>query len=126
MAAVTFSVKNLKVKSVVICGHSQCQAISLACSGIETAPYNIKNVLGPVRNIFERVMTEQGKLVSDWDLMDNENKKIIEEIVCKQNIQDQMDNLFGLDFIKERVDSNELELAPLYYRMEKGLLEDIG
>ena len=125
MSAIVYSVQVLGVKYVVVCGHSNCQGVSLACDGIDHLPVNMNKVLTPVRSVFEKVLEEHGIDESQWKAFGSEERKSVEEIVAKYNVMSQIENLMSLDFIEERVNDDRLEVIPMYFRMETGLLESL-
>ena len=45
--------------------------------------------------------------------------------MAKYNVMSQIENLMSLDFIEERVNDDRLEVIPMYFRMETGLLESL-
>ena len=126
MASISYSVQNLNVSSVIICGVSDCNAIKSSCSHGSIAPENMNHVLSPIRSIFESVMLDQNKNVSDWDNLNEDEQANIKSIVCKINIQNQYNNLMDIDFIKEKVSQNKLEVLKLFYRIEDGVFESLN
>ena len=100
-----FAVKALKVKEIVVCGHTHCGAVGAVVSGVE-----------------EKQMPFLARYLERFEPL----KKTIEkqgldgEKAVEENILFQLENLLSYDFVKEKVESGELELHGWLYTVESG------
>ncbi len=58
-AAIEFALMNLKVKDVIVCGHSECGAIHAICNGRQNVPYpNLQSWLSYGEEALGRLQTD--------------------------------------------------------------------
>lgn len=100
-AAIEFAVKNLPIRDVIVCGHTDCGAMKALRSGIADDDDSIVAR-------WLRVAAAQTPDASELEL---------DELV-RANVEHQLDGLRHYDFIAERVREGELRLT--------GWLYDIG
>lgn len=111
-AAIEYAIKVLKVKNIIICGHSNCGG----CSSI----YLPDAVLDGM------------PATKKWlELSENVKKRVIEEIDCKDlemrewltehiNIVEQIKHLLTYPYVEEKYNKRELDIMGMYYRIETG------
>lgn len=115
-AAIEFAVCDLKVRQIIVLGHSQCGGISALMKG-----YQSKSGANFVSNWVS--IAESAKQVVEAEMAD---KSIDEQIrACEAaSIIVSLDNLMTFPFIAERVEAGELSLIGWYFDIEKGALYD--
>lgn len=112
-AAIEYAVKILKVKSIIICGHSNCggcAAIYLEDDVLNKIP-NVKKWLELAENVKSRVLDEL-----------NENDELMkrEWLTEQMNIVEQIKHLLTYPFIVEAYNNKELDIIGMYYTIETG------
>ena len=111
-AAIEYAIKVLKVKNIIICGHSNCggcASIYLPDKVLNEMPAT-KKWLELSENVKNRVMEE----MSDNDL---EMREWLTEHV---NIVEQIKHLLTYPYVEEKFNKGELEIMGMYYRIETG------
>ena len=108
-SALEYAVEFLKVKNIIVCGHSNCgglKALFSSLKELEKLPLVKKwlSLLGDVKDAVSNI----------------ENEKIRAETIEKLNIIKQLENLMTYPFVKEKVEKNELNLIGWYYIIETG------
>lgn len=109
-SSIEYSICKLKVKNIIICGHSNCGACTVVYDKemLNTMPYVKKwlELLNPTISKVEAMKPE------------NEHKKIwLTEL---QNIQQQLHNLLSYPFVEERFNQGELQIYGWYYNIMSG------
>jgi carbonic anhydrase len=116
MAVIQYAVENLKVKHIIVCGHTCCGGVR-ACLGPKlTDP--LEGWLTPLRELREKHATQLESLQDDdarW------------RFLCEENVRKQVNFLQKLPIIQKAWDNNQsLEIHGLLYSMTEGLLKDLG
>jgi carbonic anhydrase len=112
-SAIEYAVKVLKVKNIVICGHSNCggcKALFLENES-DTIPYTKKWI--------ELSKTIKGKIK---ELKDDFNYQRDYYLVEQENIVLQINNILTYPFIKEKYENNSLNIYGWYYDIGKGTM----
>ncbi|CDZ77567.1 Carbonic anhydrase 1 [Legionella massiliensis] len=111
-AGIQYAAEVLKVKDIIICGHSDCGAIK---GLFDPDLPNRLNLVGPwLTNAHEVLQKMEDDSKFDGDC----SKKIAEAI--KQNVIEQMKHLQSYPFIAEKLKSKELTLHGWYYDVGEG------
>lgn len=112
-AAIEYAVNVLKVKSIIICGHSNCggcASIYLPDTVLDNIP-NVKNWLLLAENVKTRVLNE---------LKENDELMKREWLTEQINIVEQIKHLLTYPFIVEKYNNRELDIVGMYYTIETG------
>lgn len=115
-ATLEYGVKALKVKHIVVCGHSHCGAVSaaLAPESLSDLPY------------VAAWLEESGPDLPE-DLPEGDDRL---DAAVEHNVRAQLANLHALPFVQQAVEAGELELHGWVYEFETGdirqLCEDSG
>lgn len=115
-AAIEYAVKVLKVKNIIICGHSNCggcSAIYLPDAVLDEIPAT-KKWLELAEDVKTRV-TEEMK--ANGKTKDLEYREWLTE---QMNIVEQIKHLLTYPYIVERFNKKELEIIGMYYIIETG------
>ena len=107
-----YAVKHLKVKDIIVCGHSNCGAIKTLVSGSSPDDKYIPEWLGNAKSILEKTGAGGSPPV---DLKDVEI----------ENIRQQLKNLNEYCMVRDAVARGDLGVHGMYYDLETGLLEKI-
>ena len=105
IATLEYAVKALKVKEVIVCGHSHCGAMGALMSGVDAS------ALPKIHDYLARFESFKFEMVK-------ENLGL--ETVIKKNVLRQLENIASHDFVKSAVDAGELELKGWFYHLETG------
>lgn len=103
VATLEYAVKALKVKEIIVCGHSHCGAMGALMSGVDNS------VLPKIHDYLARFESFKFEVASD-NL----------ETVIKKNVMKQLENIASHDFVKSAVDAGQLELKGWLYHLETG------
>ncbi len=109
-SSIEYSIKKLKVKNIIVCGHSNCGACAAAYNHemLSEMPY-VKKWLELLKPTISRV--NEMKPESD-------HKRVwLTEL---QNIQQQLYNLLSYPFIEEKFNRGELQIYGWYYNLMNG------
>ena len=115
-AAIEYAVKVLKVKSIIICGHSNCggcSSIHLPAALLDEIPAT-KKWLELSENVKTRVMEEMKANGKTKDF------KYREWLTEQMNIVQQIKHLLTYPYVVERFNKKELEIIGMYYTIETG------
>ncbi|MHB8075188.1 carbonic anhydrase [Desulfosporosinus fructosivorans] len=115
-SAIEYAVKILKVKSIIICGHSNCggcSAIHLPDKVLDEIPAT-KKWLELSENVKTRVMDEMKATGKTKDL------DYREWLTEQMNIVEQIKHLLTYPYVVERLNRKELEIIGMYYTIETG------
>ncbi|XBW35168.1 hypothetical protein QEN19_000729 [Hanseniaspora menglaensis] len=117
ISTLEFTVLVLGIEKIAIVGHTDCGAVN-ACfddSVYETLPKNLKNYLKPVYENIKKI-----KDVHKDDIPPIDKKQL-----SLENVKEQAKKLLSVDFIKEKFENNTLQILPMIYNVENGLVETI-
>ena len=104
-AAIEFAVQVLKVKDIIVCGHSECGAISAACNQeFPLVHHHLKNWVNKV----ETQTNLESQVSLDTNLSDL-NK------VSQLNVLNQIENLKSSTLIRNLVNKGELRLNAWWF-----------
>lgn len=112
VSAIEYAVKILDVKNIIVCGHSNCggcAAIRKLTKYREDLPYTAEWIS---QNIFISDYIDR-----EYPDMQEEDKLVMLE---KLNAVQQLDNLMTYDFVRQRVESEDLKLLACYYDIGSG------
>jgi carbonic anhydrase len=109
-AALEFSILNLDVKDVVVCGHSGCGAMHALCGGIENVKsYNLKTWL----------RFGEPSLWVNHDFTPDENLTEQDKL-SQKNVLQQMAHLKTYPMIAEKIKNKKLRLHAWWFEIAKG------
>ncbi|WP_407310696.1 carbonic anhydrase [Desulfosporosinus sp. SB140] len=112
-ACIEYAVNVLKVKSIIICGHSNCggcESIYLSDEVLDEIPAT-KKWLELAHNVKKRVMEELG---------DSDEPMKKEWLTEQINIVEQIKHLLTYPFIVEKFNKREIDIIGMYYTIETG------
>ena len=115
-SAIEYAVKILKVKSIIICGHSNCGG----CTAIHY-PEEVLNEIPATKKWLE--IAENVKARVEEEMKVNGKTKDLEyrEWLTEQmNIVEQIKHLLTYPYVVEAFNKNELEIIGMYYTIETG------
>lgn len=112
VAAIEYAVKSLHVKTIMVCGHSNCGG----CAAIRKQQEHMENLP------YTKDWISQSSFISDhidctYPDMKEEDKLVMLE---KLNALRQLDNLMTYEFVRQRVESRALKLQACYYDIGTG------
>ncbi|MEA3513824.1 MAG: carbonic anhydrase [Campylobacterota bacterium] len=115
-AAIEYAVSVLKVKDIIICGHSHCGACASLYQDLSDEPHlvHVKKWL------------ELGKKAKEYTLLkypDISNMEQIYRVTEKISIKHQLENLLTYPEVYRKVKSGELDIHGWYYKIEDGSIE---
>lgn len=110
-AAIEYAVVHLKVKNILVMGHTDCGGI------------NTLMAQGEHEHTFIDDWLEIAIQAKKTALNDIENPEHICDACAKESIRISLNNLATFPFIKERLEAEELELQGWYFRLETGQLD---
>ena len=113
-AAIEFAVKHLKVKHIIVFGHSQCGGIKALMEG--NHPNDNYSFIDPWVELFESV--------KEKILEEHEKKSFNEQCsYCERAcIEASLNNLMTFPWIKEKCNSGDLAIHGWYFEIETPLL----
>jgi len=112
VSALEYAVKILKVKNIIVGGHSNCGG----CAAIRKfAEY--KNTLPYTTEWISQSVFISDYVDSKYPNMKEEDKLVLLE---KFNAIGQLNNLMTYDFVKEKVEAGEINLQACYYDIGTG------
>lgn len=115
-SAIEYAVKILKVKSIIICGHSNCggcKAIHYPEAVLNEIPAT-KKWLEIAENVKTRVAAEMKANGKTKDL------QYREWLTEQMNVVEQIKHLLTYPYVVEAFNKNELEIIGMYYTIETG------
>ena len=115
-SAIEYAVKILKVKSIIICGHSNCGG----CTAIHY-PEEVLNEIPATKKWLE--IAENVKARVEEEMKANGKTKDLEyrEWLTEQmNIVEQIKHLLTYPYVVEALNKKELEIIGMYYTIETG------
>lgn len=107
-ATLEYAIKVLKVKEIVVCGHSKCGAIAALLDGVD--PESLPNV----HNYLQRL--------SDLKQQAHSQKMDVFDAVV-ENVKMQIKNLLSYDFIHDALEEKSLKIYGWCYHIESGEVE---
>ncbi|MCD0451955.1 carbonic anhydrase [Actinocorallia sp. API 0066] len=110
MATVEYGTSVLDVKTITVCGHSNCGAMAGVLAGgseVEHLP-QLSNWLRHANYSLDRFLHEP----------DHEGDVSPLARLCQMNVVQQLDNLMSYPWLKRRVDLGEIELVGMYLDLE--------
>lgn len=113
LSAVEFSVKHLKIKHIVLCGHTSCGGVKATLANNKLDILDVW--LQPMRQIREKHADALGKLSA-------EDK---EDALAKLNVQAGVDNLRRIPTVVDAIKDRGLKIHGLLYRLDSGHLEQV-
>ena len=115
-----YAVKHLKVKDIVICGHSDCGALNALDADMSGDAY-IPMWINNAREAQERVDKRLGKPAST-----PEEKAVRKKEIELENIRLQMEHLRAYPLVIEAEKNGTLDVHGLYYDLNTGVLTKIA
>lgn len=112
-ATIEFALKKLKVKEIIICGHSHCGAMKgLLNPDIINDLQAVTAWLTHSKQVLERVASKYPELVDDSP----------QKLMCciKENILVQVENLKTHPFVQEMLERHEINIHSWLYEFESG------
>lgn len=111
LAAVEFALQQLRVRELVVCGHSHCGAVAGAVNpdGLSALPH-VRAWASHIRPAVERVQKARGGQLSKADV----------DEVARQNVVQQLENLKQYPGVAARLAEGSLTLHGWMYRLETG------
>jgi carbonic anhydrase len=113
LSVVEFSVRHLKVKHVVVCGHTSCGGVNATLANNKLGVLDLW--LQPMRALREKHADELAKLEG----ADKSNH------LAKLNVQAGVENLRRIPTVIEAMQERGLQLHGVIYDLATGLLEDL-
>lgn len=109
-AAIEFAVRTLKVKDVVICGHSQCGAMNALLHGLDEEPEmpHLKEWLDlatPVKKLIDK----------DYKYITDREEKII--AAGEENVLFGLENLKTYPIVQQRIEEGTLRLHGWFFKI---------
>lgn len=109
-AAIEFAVTTLKVRDIIICGHSECGAMHALLQGLETIEYpNMKSWIATAQPALARCRA--GEEI-DPGLTDANR-------LSQLNVLEQASHLTSYPFVKERIDAGKLSVHAWWFDIAK-------
>jgi len=113
-AALEFAVKTLKVKYILVLGHSGCGGVAASLASAENQP--VGDFIGPWVSIMEKAREEV------LAAHDHGHQTHLE----KANVKSSLENLMTFPFIRDAVKSGALTLLGAHFDIETAELEWVG
>ena len=114
-AVLEYSVLHLKVKGIVVCGHSNCGGINATASVYHKLESNLQRALRTLRSDFLALRA----------LNPGKSMEQLQHMMYYQNVRNQVSNLMRVSFVREAVESNQTEILPMLFRLDTGRLEEV-
>lgn len=115
-AAIEYAVSVLKVKDIIVCGHSHCGA----CRSL------YEDMSDDVSLIHIKKWLELGKEAKEYTLKNIQNpndKQMLYRQTERNSILHQLENLLTYPAIKTNIKENKLTIHGWYYNIENGAIE---
>lgn len=117
IAALAYGVEHLKVKHIIVMGHSDCGGIKALCSqNLEQEQEHLAEWLKSAQPVLEATLEQYSHL-------QRQSKRDLAQIIkhCQFNsVKLSMANLMSWSWIKEKVDREDLHLHPWFFDLKKG------
>ncbi len=113
-----YAIRHLKVKEIVICGHSDCGAIKALDKESDDAyiPLWLNNAVEAKKRVDARISPPKTP----------EERKARSEMIEKENIALQIEHLKRYPIVKEALLKKEVQVHGLYYDLETGMLTKVA
>jgi carbonic anhydrase len=111
-SVIEYATEHLEVENIIVCGHSNCGAISSMFKEVKVTEKNIHTIKW--LSLGEEAKKEALKLEPNAPL------DVIKEDTTKISVVHQLKNLLTYPSVKERVDEKKLFLHGWYYDIESG------
>lgn len=114
MGSLEYAIKNLGVKLIMILGHENCGAISVALDAYQTKTYdefssNLQSILNHIYPAIDKTNCEESELL---------NRAV------KANILYQVEDLINKDdYIAKKIKSGEVDVVGALYSLQTGFIE---
>jgi carbonic anhydrase len=110
-AAIEYAVEVLKVKTIIVCGHTQCGAMQAVMNpdSVANLPL-VRRWLGHTAHVREIVMSRYHELSGEELLT----------AAVEENVLVQLENLRGFSFVNDRLERGELNVAGWVYKLQTG------
>jgi carbonic anhydrase len=113
-----YGIKHLKVKDIVICGHSDCGAIKALDKDLPEDVY----IPHWLNNAMEAKKRVDAKIKKPSNPQDQKNRSRMIEL---ENVRLQIEHLLTYPIIKNALKAKQIEIHGLYYDLETGALSKI-
>lgn len=100
-AALEFSVLTLKVSDIIVCGHSECNAMQAVANGIDAVA--CPHVEGWLKYAKEALNKVKAGFVIDSSLSESNQ-------ISQVNVLQQIEHIMSYPFVQERVEKNKLRV----------------
>lgn len=111
-AAIEYAVLALKVKSIVVCGHTQCGAVKGMLDPASTVGLpRVTHNLAPTSDTLRAILKEQYSGLSDDALW---------QVAVEENVLLQLEHLRTFPFVAERLENGSLGLSGWVYDIKDG------
>lgn len=115
-SAIEYAVKVLKVKNIIVCGHSNCGG----CSSIYL-PDAVLNEIPATKKWLEQAENVKKRVTDELKENDKANDLDMREWLTEQmNIVEQIRHLLTYPYIVEKYNNKELDIMGMYYTIETG------
>ncbi len=111
-SALEYAVSSLKVKNIIICGHSECGAIGTLFNDVNKTDKNV-NII----NWLELGAPAKEKALNT---IPNASIKELRDFTEKESAKIQIENLMTYPDVKKRVESGDLKLYAWHYNIRTG------
>lgn len=111
-SSIEYAVKVLKVKNIVICGHTNCGG----CKALYYDNEKLKNI--PITEKWLELAITTKERIENLKIEHNYN--ITERLVEQENIILQINHLLSYPYVKEKHHNNTLNIYGWYYDIENG------
>lgn len=116
MSVLQFAVEVLKVRHIIICGHSGCGGVKTAFDG--AGDRYLESWLQELKDLKQEKLTEL-----DSKLSDDEKLSLFTEL----NVKQQVDNVVNHDIVKNAwLSGQELAVHGWVFELDSGLINDLG
>ncbi|MCB4773370.1 MAG: carbonic anhydrase [Sulfurovum sp.] len=113
-SAMEFSVKVLKVKEIIVCGHTQCGAIYTIYSDLDATSFpHLSSWLAQGERLKVHMEAEDTVFYSKDEML-----RRAEEV----SVQIQLENLMGYPFVEEGVQNGTLQIHGWIYDIQSGAI----
>lgn len=113
-----YGIKHLKVKEIVICGHSDCGAIKALDKNLEEdtyIPHWLNNATEAKRRVDAKIQKPQTP----------QEQKDRSRMIEQENVRVQIEHLMTYPLIKKSLNEKSIQIFGLYYDLETGALSKI-
>jgi len=114
-SAIEYAVNALNVSEIIICGHTDCGAISSLCADLDDTKFkHTKKWLS---------LGAKAKSVAKLTIDKKATKQELLRLTEKVSVVFQIENLLTYPYVKERVDNGTLHIHAWIYNIETGDIE---